>query len=103
MSVFKCQQCGNLHGAPVEACGMCGSPSVVAVDEQGNAFPGPGTPQPARLPPAVDSPEVSEALLGFLHAGAAFFRANTPTVRDPEREPDPEGGGVSPRNSYVVE
>jgi hypothetical protein len=25
---YQCQACGNLHGAPVEHCGVCGSPAV---------------------------------------------------------------------------
>lgn len=52
MGVFKCQACGNLHGAPVEHCGVCGSPSVVAVDNEGNPFVG-EPPAPGAAPPGL--------------------------------------------------
>jgi hypothetical protein len=32
--VFKCQACGNLHGAQVRNCGICGSAAVVLVPEE---------------------------------------------------------------------
>ena len=46
MGTFKCQACGNLHGAPVEQCGLCGSPRVVLVNDDGSELGGGGTERP---------------------------------------------------------
>ncbi len=73
---------------------MCGSPSVVAVDDQGNAFAGSfqaeapkGNPFAGAFPPDPERKgEVADAWLDFLRAGSAFFRQNTPTVREPSSD-----------------
>jgi hypothetical protein len=33
MATYACKSCGNLHGAPVLNCGMCGSPNVALVPD----------------------------------------------------------------------
>ena len=96
---FKCNTCGNLHGARVETCGMCGSRDVQQLFEE----------RPDTLPPVAPlgfNPKeigekvidrigekldaVAESLVDFLeqgtrffHHGAEWFRSNTDTVRDP--------------------
>jgi len=138
MATFKCQNCGNLHGAPVETCGMCGSASVVPADDQGNAWtvgggvaPGGNGPPPkpdeflgavgplfkealdyvrdrderresrlseldddneetrrdevakAKLTALASFTDLCNALSGLAHAGEAFLKQQTPTVREP--------------------
>lgn len=95
MPVFKCNQCQNLHGARVEACGMCGSQDVALV--QDTLPPAPGLPPEfsAGAEKVVELlrerlDDVAEGLIDFLHSGSSFFRAgaewfrsNTETKRDP--------------------
>jgi hypothetical protein len=88
MATFQCQACGNLHGAPVEACGMCGNPAVMLVPDDtpapaGPTAPGTATPATPLGMTAEQTDQVHEALIDFLTSGAAFFRQNTPTVREP--------------------
>ena len=53
MAVFKCNDCGNLHGARVDNCGMCGSLAVVLLDERTPKTmpPSAGEGEPPHLPP----------------------------------------------------
>jgi len=64
MATFKCQDCGNLHGAPVETCGMCGSPAVSLVVD--TMPPSGGVPHEASAQPdafaAAFGPLFKEAL-----------------------------------------
>lgn len=49
--VFKCNACGNLHGARVESCGMCGSQDVALVVD---TLPPPPVTTPDAVAAAVD-------------------------------------------------
>lgn len=40
--VFKCRACGNLHGAQVSNCGICGSAAVELVPEERTTDAPPG-------------------------------------------------------------
>lgn len=108
MAIFKCTNCGNLHGAAVETCGMCHSAAIEQVHEEPTT---PGTlPPSGGIPPEFAAgadrmvellrerlDDVAEGLIDFLHSGSTFFRAgadwfrsNTDTVRDPASPPNPE-------------
>lgn len=47
MATFKCNNCGNLHGARVENCGMCGSEDVALMNETPNAPPAGSSSSPS--------------------------------------------------------
>jgi hypothetical protein len=74
--VFKCNACGNLHGARVESCGMCGSQDVALVVEIPPTVPPP--------PHAASSPSPDAFLETF---GPLFERAFAYVrQRDEDRE-----------------
>jgi hypothetical protein len=86
MATFKCRTCGNLHGAKVENCGICGSADVALLPETPATLPPP--PIPGIDPEQTE--EITDALIeclsnaaAFFRAGAEWFRANTDTKRDP--------------------
>jgi hypothetical protein len=71
MAAFKCADCGNLHGAPQQACGQCGSPTVLPFDESTGRWvsenePAGGAPDTQPPPPATDQ---------VLREGLAMFAA----------------------------
>lgn len=70
--VFKCNNCGNLHGARVENCGMCGSQEVSLVVDT-----------PKTLPPPPLSPEgVAAAVDPVAAALGPLFEKAFEYVRD---------------------
>lgn len=86
MATFKCNNCGNLHGARVDNCGSCGSPDVPILQENPPTLP----PPPLAGIDPEQAEEVTEALIdcltnaaSFFRAGAEWFRSNTDTKRDP--------------------
>ena len=76
--IFKCNACGNLHGARVESCGMCGSQDVALVVETP-----PTDRPPAASPPSSASPDVffSETIAPLFERALAYVRQ-----RDEDRE-----------------
>ena len=60
MATFQCQTCGNLHGAPVETCGICGSSAVAFMPEPGTA-PLPRLQNEAHELRAVDYAAIDQA------------------------------------------
>lgn len=74
--IFKCNACGNLHGARVESCGMCGSQDVALVVE---------TPPTVPPPPHTESfpgPDVFAETIGPLFERALSYVKQ----RDEDRE-----------------
>lgn len=85
-TVYKCRDCGNLHGAVVSTCGVCGSGNV-------------SSDAPAPESKLLMDPEVRAQLIGLLNAAWHFFdaaaewyRQNTDDVVDDDEEgADAEG------------
>jgi hypothetical protein len=77
--IFKCNACGNLHGARVESCGMCGSQDVALVQE----IPPTQPPPPAGDAPSSQSPDAffAETIAPLFERALAYVRQ-----RDEDRE-----------------
>ena len=80
--VFKCGDCGNLHGAHVTACGMCGSANVALLqDDQG--------PHQSRARPVIAGErdeEFTDAAIDLLRSMARWFKHSTPEATPPEEK-----------------
>jgi hypothetical protein len=78
--VFKCGDCGNLHGAHVTTCGMCGSANVALLqDEHG--------PQQSRALASIAGEreaEFTDAAIDLLRSMARWFKQATPPETNPE-------------------
>lgn len=81
--VFKCDKCGNLHGAPVTTCGMCGSGAVSLVLEKQAAS------ADVFLPDVTPDLQLDFTIsaIDLMRAATAWLRQSTPTVREPESDP----------------
>jgi hypothetical protein len=89
--VFKCERCGNLHGARVDACGVCGSGAVaLLIEAQGKPCGDDGlTPE---VQPDLQL-DFTIAAIDLMRAATTWFRQGTPTERDPLRGDKFPGSG----------
>jgi len=90
MTVYKCRDCGNLHGAVVQTCGMCGSGNVAS-----DAPPEPPTEAQQLKDSLLRDEEFRAgvkslvmAAFHFFDAGAAWFSANTPEIEELDEDED---------------
>jgi len=87
MTIYKCADCGNLHGARVDSCGMCGSLKVAASEEAPPSAP-PSAPPDFDLGPLVG--RLVEALIELADAGTTFILASMPPDEEEDEEEDEE-------------
>jgi hypothetical protein len=80
MATFKCNACGNLHGARVDNCGMCGSQEVALLPDVPPTEP-PPPPRADALPSSADAASIGDVLKPLFEDALDYVRA-----RDNERE-----------------
>src|SRR6476620_10707189 len=83
-TVFRCTDCGNLHGARVDASGMCGSQAIVSVPD--TVPPGPGLEGLAGVTDERGA-DLVDAAIEFFRSFSAWVRAQGVDVPHPPTTP----------------
>lgn len=92
-TVFRCTDCGNLHGARVDACGMCGSQAIVFVPD--TVPPPPGLEGLAAVSEERGA-ELVDAAIDFFRCLSAWVRQQGVDVPPPAPRTPRNDGGEQP-------